>query len=88
MLALVACKRDNNLLSEGIITRSDFRKCMCCGGWYIEIDHSTFRFYDLPENNNLDLQHETFPIYVEVSWEKDKNGCLGDEIIIRYIKKK
>ena len=75
-------------MHEGKITGCDFRECMCCGGWYIEINNNTYRFNNLPVNSNIDLQHEPFPIHVEVIWEKDVHGCLGDEILIDYIKKK
>ena len=75
-------------MSEGKITGLNPRECMCCGGWNIEINNSTFRFYNLPENSNIDLLHESMPLYVELVWKKDKNGCLGDEILIDYIKKR
>ncbi|MCX6233694.1 MAG: hypothetical protein NT175_03075 [Bacteroidetes bacterium] len=85
LLTLIACKKDNHLMYEGKITGFDASKCMCCGGWFIEINNTTFRFYNLPENSNLDLWNEPLPIYVEVVWKKDEKGCLGDEIIIEYI---
>ena len=75
-------------MDSGIITGPDLRECMCCGGWYIEINHNTFRFSDLPANSNLDLWNENLPIYVELTWKKNENGCLGDEIFIEYLKKK
>jgi hypothetical protein len=88
LLTVMACKKEKTVLWEGKITGSDFRKCICCGGWWIEINTSTYRFYHLPENSNIDLLHDTLPIYVKVRWQKDKNACIGDEIIIDYITKK
>jgi len=88
LLTVMACKKEKTGLWEGKITQPDWRKCMYCGGWFIEIDKSTYRFYHLPENNNIDLQRDTLPIYVKLRWQKDKNACLGDEIIIDYITKK
>lgn len=65
----------------------DDRECVCCGGYYIVIDDSTYRFYEVPENSNLDLQNAKFPLYVRLDWNEDPNACLGDEIIVTRIEK-
>ena len=71
----------------GTITGEDFRRCMCCGGWFIDINSETYRFDELPENSNLDLNIEEFPLQVYVDWIANENACLGDEIIIEQIEK-
>jgi hypothetical protein len=86
------CKKEyteNAFTNLGKITGYDPRKCPspCCGGWYIEINNKTYRFFALPENSNLYLGFDSLPIYVLVSWKKYENGCAGDEIVIDYIKK-
>ena len=72
----------------GTITGQDFRKCMCCGGWFIEINAEVYRFNELPDNSVVDLDSisEEFPIQVTLDWIKDQDACLGDEIIIERIK--
>ena len=60
---------------------------MCCGGWFIEIDDSNYRFGQLPDNCHLDIENEIYPIHVIVDWKMEKNPCLGDEIIIKWITK-
>lgn len=78
---------DKNFKNSGIITGQDFRRCMCCGGWFIDINSETYRFYDLPDNSDLDLYSEEFPVQVNLDWTSDQNGCLGDEILIERIEK-
>ena len=87
LLALMACKKEKHFMNEGKITGYDYRKCSCCGGYYIDINSNTYRFYVLPENSNFDLTNATFPINVELDWKKVEPGCLGDEIILEDIKK-
>ncbi|MEM7375110.1 MAG: hypothetical protein AAF587_41330 [Bacteroidota bacterium] len=74
--------------SEGVITKQDARRCMCCGGWFIEIEGQTetYRMLTVPKNSNLTL--ETFPIPVILEWEKDPEACLGDEILVHSIREK
>jgi hypothetical protein len=71
----------------GTITGEDFRRCMCCGGWFININSETYRFNELPENSDIDLSSEEFPIQVHLDWISVENACLGDEIIIERIEK-
>ena len=84
----MSCKKEKHLMNEGKITGSDPRECMCCGGYYIDINKSTYRFYELPENCGIDLRNAKFPICVELDWKKVDPGCLGDEIIIKEIVKR
>ena len=79
---------EDEFRSNGTITGYDTRECSCCGGFYIEIDNATYRFYDLPNNSELNLENSTFPIYVKLDWTKDANACLGDEIIVSRIEKR
>lgn len=75
-------------MDTGIITGVDTRECACCGGWFIDINDSLWLFNELPASSSLDLVNETFPIEVEVEWQKKVNPCLSEEILISYIKKK
>lgn len=79
---------DNLYKSDGMITGFDYRKCMCCGGWYIVIQDSTYRFQKIPENSNLDFDKDTLPLAVELDWKKSTDLCIGDEIIVERIRKK
>lgn len=81
------CREEKVWMDQGTITGADYRKCMCCGGWFIEIKNEPYRFYKLPEKSGIDLQEEKFPLEVQLNWEKDTSACLGDEIIILEIEK-
>jgi hypothetical protein len=86
-LILFSCSTEPEYMSQGIITGGDSQMCICCGGWFIEIADNVYRFYNLPDKNDINLNEETFPIKVRLSWKKDPNDCLGDEIIILQIEK-
>ncbi|OQX80883.1 MAG: hypothetical protein B6D64_02640 [Bacteroidetes bacterium 4484_276] len=90
---LIGCQKDkiddnprDDYMSFGAITGYDWRKCMCCGGWIIEIDNSIYRFFELPDNCIINLENETFPLNVKLDWVEEDFQCLGDEIIIKKIK--
>ena len=82
---LVACE-DENEMDNAIITGIDARECSCCGGFFIDIRDSTFRFQSLPPGSSLDLYNNPkFPIYVKVDWKMRDTLCLGDEITVLKI---
>lgn len=83
-----SCKKEPQTVYNGIITGADLRMCACCGGTFITIDKIGYRFGNLPANSEIDLEKDTFPIYVEVAWHKSSPQCMGDEIIIDKIRKK
>ncbi|NQU54496.1 MAG: hypothetical protein HQ522_18385 [Bacteroidetes bacterium] len=87
ILGFLACEKEELLPSEGKITGLDHRKCGCCGGWFIEIESSTYRFYESPIISELDLMNETFPVFVRLAWSKDETGCGIDLIKIGAIMK-
>ena len=72
---------------SGVITGADMSLCPCCGGWFIEIDNTTYRFLKLPDNCNFNMANQTFPFDVKIDWENDPNACFGDEIIVMKIEK-
>jgi len=78
---IIQCKEnESNFLTEAVITGPDPRDCICCGGYFIEINDSTYNFDQLPSSCNLDLMSAEFPIAVFVDWEPEKK--CGD---IQYI---
>jgi hypothetical protein len=84
--AFSSCRDECERFSIGLITGPDYRECVCCGGYFIEIDKDTYRFSseELPEGS-IDLVDAQFPIKVRVRWHLKENGCLGDEILITKI---
>jgi hypothetical protein len=89
-ITIIACHNDeNNInLKDGIITGPDLRKCMCCGGFFLEVEDSTYRFFDFPANSGFNPSTDTFPIKVGVLFHLKDTLCLGDEIVIDQMQKK
>jgi hypothetical protein len=83
------CHRESDDFSaHGTITGPDLRDCVCCGGWYIEIDTAVYEFDTLPENSGIDLEKETFPIKVKLDWQlSEKPACPNKRIDIQRIAK-
>lgn len=79
---------NNQYKSTGLITHADFRECMCCGGWFIKIDTNTYRFYNLPDSSNMNLDKETLPLQVELDWKFPVSPCMDDLITVIRIRKK
>ncbi|MFH1052514.1 MAG: hypothetical protein V1779_16470 [bacterium] len=91
-LILLGCddntsSNSNLYKSEGVITGYDLRECMCCGGWFIVLADSTYRFNEIPKESNINFEKDTFPISVKLDWKKSPAPCLGDEIIVERMKK-
>jgi hypothetical protein len=86
VLSLLSCDKEV-VKNSAQITGPDYRMCACCGGWFIEIDDTTYRFYELPKSSSIDLENETFPLEVTVKWKKTENACMSDLIDIEKITK-
>jgi hypothetical protein len=76
----VSCEKEDNYQSMGIIIGSDVRDCICCGGYLIEIEDSTYNFDVLPASSDIDLIETSFPVNVKLDWTYDRE--CGD---IQYI---
>ena len=87
LLLSSGCGEEEVWMDQGTITGADFRKCMCCGGWFINIKKEQYRFYKLPKGSGIDLQSESLPLEVQLNWEQDTTACMGDEILIKEIEK-
>ena len=89
LLWILACRCDDlSLEAEGIITERDYRKCYCCGGWFIEIDGKTW-LADLSEEQiiALDLDESKLPMPVELDWSIEEKACLDNKILVEHIKR-
>ena len=90
-ILLYSCGEEEKYVDKGVILGIDSGYCVCCGGWFINIDNSLYRFYNLPLEKDINLETDTiFPINVELDWSVSQNGCSnnnGKEIIISRIRK-
>lgn len=89
MILAIACNENENKYRDyGTITGIDFRECFCCGGYFIEIRDSTYRFLNLPAGSDIGLENAKFPVYVKLDWQIADSLCLGDEIKVFRIAKR
>jgi hypothetical protein len=89
-ISLTFCHKEHytDYASSGIITGPDIRMCACCGGWFIQIDSTTYEFDALPDSSDINLEKETFPVYVKLDWQlAGTESCPANKIIIQSIKK-
>lgn len=85
-LLLSGCDRDAGYMDTGTVFGMDYRKCMCCGGWFIEIDQDTLRFDVMPEEYTLNFDSLGYPVEVYIDWHHKDPKCLGDEIVVERMK--
>jgi hypothetical protein len=89
LFIMIACKKENDdYKSTGTITGNDLRMCVCCGGWIINIDDVQYLIDSIPDNSEIDLTKETFPLKVKLDWQLITNGCSSfNRITVLRIKK-
>jgi hypothetical protein len=86
IFSLSCSMEEDSFKSKGTITGVDIRECSCCGGYFIDIDKITYRFFEVPQGSEINLTNPVFPISVQLDWNPDPNACLGDEIIVTRLK--
>lgn len=99
-LLFVTCKKDqvsvgnSNYLNDAAKTKSnaviigvDSRECACCGGYFLSIDNNkpVASQYFLTSDFPGGYKPTSFPVRVNIEWEKDPNACINDKIIIKKV---
>lgn len=79
---LTGCRKDPCYQDSGTILGFDYRKCMCCSGWFIKIEKDTLRFQTLPEGSTINLTDAKFPVDVYLDWHYPDPQCMKDLIIV------
>ena len=90
---LTSCKKIENPnqsdgFSDGVITGEDLTLCACCGGWIIKIDSLTYKFWSIPDTNEIKLDYNNLPIPVKLKWKFKDKACRNDLIDVIQIKKR
>ena len=79
-------------MNDGIITGSDMRTCICCGGLMITFNEETrpyvgdFKLID----NGVDIgitDKDKFPIYVKVDWVVDTTNVCNHIFVTRITRR-
>ena len=88
----VSCKKETTYMNDAIITGSDARTCICCGGLMITFNGETRAYngyFRLIENGG-DIgiaDKDSFPIYVKVDWKEDTTNVCNHILITRIARR-
>ncbi|MGN6566706.1 MAG: hypothetical protein ACTHJ0_02075 [Flavipsychrobacter sp.] len=83
---LFSCKKTGvPYQSNGVITGEDDAMCAFCGGYFIDINAKTYRFFSLPANSDIVLKNGAYPINVLVNWHTDTTNRIPNAIAIDAI---
>ena len=63
--------------STGTITGADMAMCACCGGYFIEISGTKYRFEKTELPANFTFNDEQLPLRVELDWNLKTENCTG-----------
>ena len=76
---LVACEDNDKTFSFGQIVGYDATLCACCGGYVIEIEGKTYRFFDddIKGSNPFHTMDITYPFHVWLEWSVQGGQCPG-----------
>lgn len=61
--------------STGTITERDYRKCMCCGGYFLEIDGKQYNFEKSELPGDFTFDDTLMPLQVELNFEPKADDC-------------
>ena len=82
ILIFINCKKNTNNstgncinISDGIIIAADYRKCVCCGGWFLKINNDTLRIFKYPQEFNDSLNNKSLPVYINLTWIIINDEC-------------
>lgn len=80
LFLLCGCCKNNDMMVNATITGEDYRKCMCCGGYYVQLpNNQEIRAINVVENNVIS---NVFPIDVKITYEKT-TSCPSSENVIK-----
>jgi hypothetical protein len=85
-LLVGSCQKEEVTLSDGRLIGIDYRKCASpfCGGWFVEIEDDTLRFFEIPKSTDINLDSEAvFPQPVKVEWMRYENEWKDIEDLIK-----
>gem|GEM_PF-760313 len=85
------CKHDDDFgycSTPAVITGIDYRECICCGGWFIDIGGEELRAPTLPTDFMESFSPDDLPLPVFLEWERVEEPCLGDEIEVSCIRRR
>lgn len=87
VLSLESCQKDDNGCPDGWqnarIIGQDFRRCACCGGWFIDLGQDTVRSFILPDDFKIEAVPPDLPIEVCLTYVPETGPCQDfDQLIV------
>ena len=87
-LLVLSCEKDT-YQSTGTITGPDLRMCVCCGGYFLDMDGTLYLFEQSELPDGFTFTDDELPLKVELNWKPKTGGCSGfNRIVISKIKVK
>jgi hypothetical protein len=79
-LLIFSCEKDK-YESTGTIAGADLAMCACCGGYFIDINGTQYRFEKSELPANFTFNDDQLPLHVELDWKLKTESCTGYEWI-------
>ena len=80
-LLLFSCEK-TKYENNGTITGADMAMCACCGGYFITIDGTQYRFEKTELPDNFTFKDNELPLKVELNWKLNEETCSGFSWIV------
>ncbi len=85
-LLVLSCEKDT-YQSTGTITGPDMRMCVCCGGYFLDMDGTQYLFEKSELPAGFAFNDDELPLKIELNWKLNTGGCLSfNRIIISKIR--
>jgi hypothetical protein len=78
-LLIFSCEK-TKYANTGTISGPDYRKCMCCGGYFIEIAGKQYNFQKSELPGNFTFDDKQLPLIVELNFKLKADACASSGI--------
>jgi hypothetical protein len=75
MLTVFGCEK-TEYKNTGTIIGADMTLCACCGGYFIDIEGTQYRFQKEELPGNFNFNDNQLPLSVELNWERKTETCV------------
>lgn len=74
VLVILSCEKVK-YENTGTIIGPDLADCVCCGGYFIEIEGTRYRFEKGNLPGSFTFNEDQLPLQVELNWELKIDSC-------------
>lgn len=79
ILMVLSCEK-NTYENSGTITEKDSRKCMCCGGYIVEINETQYHFEKAELPDEFTFDDNQMPLKIEPDYKLKNDDCSNSGI--------